>query len=134
MRIKSLLFVLCFSLVSSAFATNIHTNTKAENPNQKAANSKAYPGYCEIEIINDSYYNVNVYGTFDDGAETAFRIYRYERPHYISLYYYGYCHDGMYLTITTPYSTVYSDWTYTNSTIRIVPYLTKQSKAEVARR
>ncbi len=40
----------------------------------------------------------------------------------------------MYVTITTLYNTVYSSWTYTNSTIRIVPYLQDQAKATVSTR
>ena len=91
------------------------------------------PGYCEVEIINSSYDNVTVYGRFDDGSSLIpFNIYSFERPYYISLYYYNYCHRDMFLDIVTfsGYH-VYSGYTNTESTIRIVPYLANQVKAEV---
>jgi hypothetical protein len=84
-----------------------------------------WPGYCEIEIINQSNNDVNVYGVYDDGIALApFSIYSYEFPHYISLYYYGYCHAGMNLYIDTFYgSSVYAGYVSRYSTIRIVPSL-----------
>lgn len=134
MKLKSFLFVVLFSLFTNVFAANTHLHPKADAADKKpSAKGLTYPGPCEIEIINDSYTDVNVFGTFDDGSTINFNIYRFESPHYISLYYYGYCHSRMYLTITSPYYTVYSGWTDVHSTIRIVPYL-KQSKAEITTR
>jgi hypothetical protein len=126
-----------FSLFTNVFAANIHLHPKA-NTASKKSNSKSltYPGPCELEIINDSFTDVNVYGLFDDYTSISFNIYRFESPHYISLYYGNYnpyCHSGMYLTITSPYNTVYNGWANVHSTIRIVPYL-KQSKAVVTPR
>ena len=135
MKLKSLLFVAGLSLVSNLFAANAHLHPQATDKDKAAiSKSTAYPGYCEIEIINDSYDNVRVFGTFTDGATTVFDIYHYEAPHYINLFYNWYCHDGMYITIQSPYNTIYSGWTNVNSTIRIVPYLAKQAKAEVSKR
>ena len=134
MKLKSLLFALCFSLVGHAFAANIHLNEKANAADKKSiAKETMYPGYCQIELINDSLTDVYVNGTFDDGSALGFSIYRFEAPHYISLFYYGYCHSGMDITVQSPYGIVYSGWTYVNSTIRIVPYL-KGAKAEIAKR
>lgn len=135
MKLKSLFAVLCFSLVTNVFAANMHMHPKADAADQKTVSkSLTYPGFCQIEIINDSFMDLRVYGTFDDGSVVDFNIYRYEAPHYISLYYYFYCHNGMYLTIQSPYNTVYSGYTDVNSTIRIVPYLKKQAKAELSTR
>lgn len=135
MKLKSFLFVVCFSLFTNVFAANMHLHPKADTADKKSvAKNLTYPGYCQIEIINDSFTDVNVFGTFDDGSTVNFNIYRYESPHYISLYYYYYCHDGMYLTIQSPYYTVYSGWTNVNSTIRVVPYLKNQVKAQISKR
>lgn len=130
--LKTVLFVACVSLFSSAFAVNMHLHPKAEA--KPAAKGVTYPGYCEIEIINDSYTDLRVYGTFDDGSTVDFNVYRYEYPHYISLFYNFYCHSGMYITIQSPFYTVYSGWTNVNSTVRIVPYLKDQAKAQVTPR
>lgn len=127
MKIKSLLFVCCLSLFSSVFAADRHMHPKADtNPTAAAI------GGCEINILNDSYDNVNVYGTFDDGTSmTPFSIYRFGSAS-ISLYYYNYCHRDMYLDIVTftGYH-VYSGYTNVDSIVRVVPYLTNQVKAEV---
>lgn len=124
MKLKSLLLMLCFSLFTNAFAVNLHLHPKV-NEGQKTDKNLSYPGYCEIEIINDSYTDVFVSGLFDDDSYLDdFTIYRYERPHYVSLFYYNYCHRGMNLTVRTPYyGVIYSGWTPTSSTVRIVPYL-----------
>lgn len=135
MKLKSLLFVLCFSLFTQVFAANTHLHPKADaTGSQSIAKGATFPGYCQIEIINDSFSDVRVFGTFDDGSGISFDIYRYEMPHYISLFYYSYCHDGMYITIQNPYSVLYSGWTNVNSTIRVVNYLNKQAKVEVTKR
>ena len=134
MKLRAFVFACCFSLISSVFAANQHLHPQAGNAEKAPANKGlTYPGYCEIEIINQSYDDVRVSGLFDDGIGLQpFSIYSYESPHYISLYYYGYCHAGMNIYIDT-YSgyRVYAGYTPTNSTIRIVPYLAKQVKAEV---
>ncbi|EHL31044.1 hypothetical protein LDG_6951 [Legionella drancourtii LLAP12] len=110
-------------------------NPKADAADKKSvAKEMMYPGYCQIEVINDSFTDVYVYGTFDDGSTIDFSIYRYEAPHYISLFYYFYCHSGMYLTIQSPYGVVYSGWTNVDSTVHVVPFLKKGAKAEISTR
>ena len=122
MKLKSLLFIVCFSFITNIFAANLHLHPKAANEDKKTIQKGiTYPGYCQIELINQSYTDVRVFGTFDDGSTIDFDMYRYESPHYISLYYNFYCHNGMYLTIQSPFYTLYSGWTDVNSTIRIVP-------------
>ncbi|WP_298627142.1 hypothetical protein [uncultured Legionella sp.] len=134
MKLKSLLVIVFFSLFTNVFAANVHLNSNASNEDkQSIQKGVTYPGYCQIEIINQSFTDVRVFGTFDDGTTVDFNIYRYESPHYISLFYNFYCHNGMYITIQSPYYTIYSGWTDVNSTIRVVPYL-KQAKAELSTR
>lgn len=135
MRVKSIVLACCLGLMGLAMADNRHVYPEVNaNKNQSGSEKNAMtPGYCEIEIINSSYDNVTVYGRFDDGSRLSpFDIYSYEIPHYISLYYYGYCHSNMYLDIVTfnGYH-IYSGYTAVNSTVRVVPYLANQLKAEV---
>jgi len=134
MKLKSLLLGLGFSLCSTVFAANHHSHPQDDTKQvASAASGMTWPAYCEIEVINRSYDDVTVSGIFDDGLSMQpFNVYSFEASHYISLYYYGYCHAGMDLYINTFYGDyVYSGYTPVNRTIRIVPYLTKQLKAEV---
>jgi hypothetical protein len=144
MKLRNLVFVCLLGLFSPLFAANKHLHAGAEVENQatnvnasSASQTKfGWPGYCEIEIINNSYDDVRVYGVFDDGiALEPFNVYSYESPHYISLYYYGYCHNGMDLYVDTFYGAhVYAGYVSRYSTIRIVPSWfggKQQSKATV---
>lgn len=135
MKLKSLLFVCCLGLMSYSFADNRHIHPKADTDKSTSTSLKnaRYPGYCEIEIINSSFDDVTVYGTFDDGSNMLpFNIYSFEGPHYISLFYYSYCHRDMWLDIVTYNGYhVYSGFTRPDTTVRIVPYLAKQVKAEI---
>jgi hypothetical protein len=135
MKLKSLLFALCVGVCSSVFADTQASLSHTDNNNQITASKNVmYPGYCEIEIINNSFDNIRVYGVLDDGAVLVpFNIYSFEPPYYIPLYYYGYCHAGMNLYIDTfsGYH-VYAGYTERRKTIRVVPYLIKQVKAEIS--
>jgi hypothetical protein len=136
MKLKSLIFGLCVALCSSVCSANQHRHPQTNmNANEKAsATNLSYPGYCEIEVINNSFEDVRVYGVFDDGASLLpFNVYSFESPHYISLYYYGYCHSGMDIFIDTLSGYhLYAGYTERRSTIRIVPYLAHQLKAEIS--
>ncbi len=44
-----------------------------------------YPGYCQIEVINDSFADVRVFGSFDDGATVDF-MFRVTMRHIILIY------------------------------------------------
>ena len=69
---------------------------------------------------------VSVRGVFDDGSRlSSFRVYGFEAPHYIDLFYGGRCHSGMRLTVETvqaPRHILYEKWTRNGSTVRVVPY------------
>ncbi|HHF7377507.1 hypothetical protein Lfee_0070 [Legionella feeleii] len=111
MKLKSLLFVSCLGLLTSVYADNnrhVHPQANADAAEAKSVMKRAMmPGYCEIEVVNDGYDDIRVYGVFDDGTLLEpFNIYRYERPHYISLLYRDgdgvmRCHAGMRLDINT---------------------------------
>lgn len=107
MKLKSLLFVSCLGLLTSVYAdSNRHVHPQA-NTGPSVEKRAMMPGYCEIEVLNDGYDDIRVYGRFDDDTLLEpFDIYRMERPHYISLYYRDRdglmrCHSGMRLDINT---------------------------------
>ncbi len=133
MKFKSITMGCMLALASSVYADNHHVHPQAKNAVETAAPSlqAKYAGYCEIEIINQSYDDVRVNGTFDDGSPLqSFTIYSYEAPHYVSLFYYGYCHYGMNLYIDSYYGyNLYSGYTTRESTVRIVPYLRQNAAA-----
>lgn len=135
MKFKALCLVVFLSLFSSTgFTTNLHVYPQTENNTAVEKNNKlGLPGYCEIEIINNSYSDLRINGIFDDGTSLQpFNVYSFESPHYISLYYYGYCHAGMDLDIDTLNGYhVFGGYVRTHSTIRIMPYLSNKAKAEI---
>lgn len=134
MKFKSIAMACLLGFVSGTYADNRHVHPQDKNTTTTAVPSvKAkYAGYCEIEIINQSYDDVRVNGVFDDGLPLEpFTIYSYEAPHYISLFYYGYCHYGMDLYIDSYYGyNLYSGFTKRESTVRIVPYLKQNATAD----
>lgn len=135
MKLKSLLFICCLTMLGSVSAADRHMHPKNDSNTMAASSTKnAFsPGYCEIEVLNRSFDDVTVYGTFDDGsALIPFNAYSFESPHYISLFYYNYCHRNMYLDVVTfdGYH-IYSGYTRVDTTVKIVPYLTNQVKAEI---
>lgn len=137
MKLKSIILVCCLSICTFGFAANVHLHSPADHmENKPAKNALKWPGYCEIEIVNNSYDDVRVFGVFDDGSSLQpFNVYSYESPHYISLYYYGYCHSGMDIYIDTFRGMrIYGGYTQTNSTIRIEPFFGNQLKANVSAR
>lgn len=119
--------------MATVFASNQHMHPEANSTEiKKTAKSIQWPGPCEIEIINRSYEFVQVYGEFDDGAWLRFNIPPRDAAHYISLFYYGYCHTDMYLNITTLDGyPVYTGYPRPKTTIEVVPYFKNTLKAEV---
>jgi hypothetical protein len=139
MNLKTITAGCLFALMSSGYAATANHHVHPEDTSAQATTpvpslKAKYAGYCEIEIINQSYDDVRVNGVFDDGKPLdSFSIYSYEAPHYISLYYYGYCHYGMNLYIDSYYGyNLYSAFTTRETTVRIypVPYLKEGDKAK----
>lgn len=119
----------CLCLSSSVFAANQHMHKQ-----DKKEDKVQWVDGCKIEIINQSFSDVRVYGYFDDGSSLdPFKVFSFEAPQYISLYYYGYCHSGMDLDIDSVSGyNVFSGYVRTGATLRIVPYLNNQVKAELS--
>lgn len=130
MRIKSLVSIILCCLFSVSFATTQHQHP-AIDQNGKVNAGVTSPGYCEIELINLTNNYVTVTGVFDDNFSLIpFTMLPYDAPHKISLYYYGYCHNGMYLDLRVNGGLIYSKYTVVNTTLRVVSYANKL-KAEV---
>ena len=137
MKFKMLFLGLCLTVGSSAFAANQHVHPQTPDDDKKPQEiSMKWAGYCEIEVVNSSSEDVRVSGIFDDGVWLQpFNVYGFESPHYISLYYYGYCHAGMNLMVDTWSGyPIFSGYVEGGSTLRILPYLTNRAKAEVRAR
>lgn len=140
MKSKPLLFVCCLGLLSSVFADNRHLPVNANDAEAKAAAQAAVkrvksPSYCEIEIINYSYNELRAWGRVSNGAILSpFYIPAQDNSsHHIDLYdyHYGYCPEGMDLTISTVNGyIVYSQFTRPDTTVKLVPYLNK-ARAEI---
>lgn len=137
MKLKAIAMSCLVALGSSVYATNNHVHPEDKSavvPGAPAVKAN-FAGYCEIEVINQSRRDVWVSGTFDDGVPLdPFAIYSYESPHYISLYYYGYCHYGMdlYIDSASGYP-LYTAYTKGGTTVRIVPYLKDNAKVELSK-
>lgn len=126
MKLRLFVFLLTLFCFTQSYAVNEHLHPNIETRDSQVKNEKpklGWPGYCEIEILNHSYRDVRVNGVFDDGIALApFTIYSFESPHYISLFYYGYCHDGMDLYIDDFYGNpVFSGYVRRYTSIRVVP-------------
>lgn len=120
MKFKFALSILLFGFASLLFAGNYHSHPAPQNQQQDAG-EKRTPGYCEVEIINNSYDIMKVFATFDDLSGTQFDIYPFEAPHTISLYYYGYCHSNVYLEVLAPYYRAYAGYLPVDHTLTIYP-------------
>ena len=136
MKLKMLILGLCINFCSSVFASAPYLNPHANNlDNQSTAKSVSAAGDCDIEIINNSFDDVRVYGVYDDGVGVSYNVYSWGSPQRIPLYYYGYCHSGMDLYISAfNGAPIYSGYTERGTTIRIVPYLKNQLKIEKSAR
>jgi len=127
MKLKALLFVSCLSLLSSAYAADRILPTYADGSKSvaKSIDSKLRnPGYCEIEVINDSDWDVIVSGRVTNGGVFNPFIVRAFGPSKIMDLYdyrYGECPEGVYVYIKnaeTGYQ-FHSDFHYPGEIIRI---------------
>jgi len=143
MNFKSLLLACSFCLSMSASAENAqsHAGTYHLYPGSEQTETKAsgkdtvkMPGYCEIEIVNNSGRAIRVYGVYEDGVSLpAFPMFSYEYPQYISLFYNGYCHNGMDVYIDSYYFGyhLYAAYTYTGTSLYVNPFQKGEAKVEV---
>lgn len=90
-----------------------------------AVPASARPGYCQVELINESHADVTVHVTFHDGTSTHFIIHRLDSPHYIDLHYHGVC-SGSQSTLVRVLdlrgTVLYHDRVRADTTIRILPH------------
>lgn len=134
MKFKSILFILCFGMLTQTFAANVHFHPSQEatatvKQNQQSPENRPQ---CSIRIVNNSGSNAHVTGVFTDGSRIGFNIYRNDPPHDISLFYHGYCHNSMKITISTPYDgIVYSEWTQVGEVLYVVRNLHNANQLKV---
>ncbi len=123
----------CLSLTTSVFAVNHHFSSQASP--REAANGKMItePGFCEIEIINQSNFNLVISGHLENGAVLKpFHFPFYDAPHYVSAYSKGRCYPGMYIKIDTLTGyPVFYDYVYTYQTLYVFPF-GREAKAKVS--
>ena len=96
MGLKALVFCMFVTVCSFGFAGTGHFHPSVITHEDLVGN-------CEIEIINRSNADVQIFGIFDDGSSLrTFNIAAVDdSPHYISLDYANYCHEGMALYVST---------------------------------
>lgn len=135
MKLKSLLFACCLSLISSAFADNRHAHAQANSMDAKSAASSVTPrNDCEVEIVNFSDQNVHVYAEYPDGYPLNFDIrrYGYDTSHFIDMYFRGSCLRSIYVNIETFSGyPVYSGFAPAGQPIYIESYFGSNVKAKV---
>lgn len=128
------ILALFFSQITFALQASYHQRDNSRPPT--AAHDKvSIFGGCYIEVINDSFSNVTVYGRYDDGIPLIpFDVYSYEYSHLIDMFYDGYCHSGMYLSIVTfsGYA-IFSGYVFTGSSLHVVPGLSGKVALELTR-
>ncbi len=126
MKLNAWVFGSMLGLFSSVHAANQHVHPQVD----AVGPSAQWAGSCEIEIINRSFSDMRVFGIFDDGIPLEpFNVYSFELPHYISLFYNGYCHRGMELDIDTFSGRhLFGDYVHAGMTVEII-YEMNQAKA-----
>ena len=125
MKLKCIVFACFFSMLSISFAENRHYYPQVKTSEITSANQNLnYPGVCDIEIINDSFDDINVHGRFEDGTYLIpFVIKHWGEPQYVSLFYYGSCHQGMDFYIETVAGKYkYNGFTPVGKTIKITNF------------
>jgi hypothetical protein len=127
MKFKSLLFVLCLGLFSSAFADTRAALDYSARPNNKPVEKSVtkkvmQPGFCEIEVANYSNTALNAWGRSSTGGILRTTYIPYNGRLKIDLYdyVYGECPDGMDLNIETVRGDlVYSRFTFAHTLVEV---------------
>lgn len=136
MKLKAILLGCLFGLAGSTFAA-VHTHADVKGAKDTAKNQKFIPG-CQITVVNESQYDADVYGTFDDGGTVNFRSYAYTGYNNIEMYYYDpyvdyyYCHNGMNINIYSLGRLIYAQYTPTNRVVLIKRGYSNQLKVSVS--
>ena len=126
---RKIVSVVILMLVAQfGFANTTHVYP---NPSKDSAQSQFRPGYCEIELTNYSWHDIHVVGTFTDGANIDFMMFHGGPLHRISLFYYGICHSGMYLTLYDEVGAIYSRYTRVDTRVVVNNYFKGQSNIKL---
>lgn len=147
MRIMTYICSIIFLVSQPIWADNASSHhqypgAKTSTPPLQSSIKPGAPGYydsCNVEIMNDSFSDITVYGRYDDGVPvTPFNIYRYEYSHYVDLFYPDLldmwrCHSGVYLSIVTLYGgyPIFSGYVFVGSIVHVVPSLAGKMKVEI---
>jgi hypothetical protein len=112
-----------------------YPGTKESTQSLSPSVKEGKPGFysCDVEVVNDSFSNITVYGRYDDGVPLIpFNVYSYEYSHYVDLFYNGYCHSGVYLSVVTfsGYA-IFSGYVFAGSTLHVVPSIAGKMKVEI---
>lgn len=122
--------ILCLSFFLACFSIQAQSINTPNELFVKPSNISA-PGYCEIEVANQSALGAYVDIQYDNGD---FRANNYVAPGYslyIPLHYYGYCHSYATLSIRSIYNDfLFYGAAYVGHTVSIVPGL-KENKLSV---
>lgn len=133
MKLKSLFLLGSLALGSSAFAATHISHPLMTEADKTASARTMAPDYCEVELVNNSYETVRIFGVFDDGSPlTPVDLPRFSAPIYVDLFYNGYCHQGMNIYIFSLNGVnLYSAFTPVHTTVSVYPFL-KGLKVDVA--
>lgn len=125
----------CFFYQGLSYADSLHRHPNAiQDKKGNPPNAKFFDN-CQIEICNNSFHDVIVTGVFDDGLSLfPFTIYSHESPQYISLFYNGYCHNGMFLEMSSDSGNFYYySYVFHDTSIQIYPYLRERLQAKIVK-
>lgn len=113
MKLKSVALstLLLASGLNSAFAQH-HFFPGAEKQQAKTM----APGYCEVELYNNTFSTISIYAEYDSWNKLHFVMYPQER-HYVSLDYNGYCHSSMYMEAYDANGMFYNKYTPVDYTL-----------------
>lgn len=136
MKLNAVVLGCMMGFSSALIAAPQHMHTQKADSKLTSSYAPTWANDCEIEIINRSYVDVRVSGMFDDGESLRpFITYSFGVPEYITLYYDGYCHDGMELDIDSVYGRhIYAGYVRGGQTVTIRPSFMNQVKAELKAR
>jgi hypothetical protein len=137
MRIQSLFLagsMLSFSFSQGVVFADDAVMHQGAHTIQMSARSAAVsqglpPEECYLTVVNEGFYNVNVYGVFDDLTSVYFPIPVRDSAHRIGLFYNNYCHAGMRIFIYSPnfVSPLADNYVQTRAVVRVNPYLKQES-------
>ncbi len=118
------------------FVSGVHSAVADEHhyfPGKQEKSTKSFvPGYCEVEIYNNTPTTISIYAVYDSWNKLHFMMYPQER-HYVSLDYNGYCHSNMYMEAYDSIGMLYSGYTPVEHTLTL-NYVMKRGSAQLKKK